>query len=175
MRHTVRTLASLALLTPLAAPPLPAPAAAQPAQPAQPPKVTQSTGTVAKRPAAPRPARRIALADVAGRWAMRVMLMSGDSTLVLHELVATPERTGWTLHFPNRAPIPVRVVHVAGDSIVTEVGPYESVLREGNVQVTTRGVYRLRNGRLHGTTVARYATAGPDSVLRVRIVGAKIQ
>jgi hypothetical protein len=101
--------------------------------------------------------------------------MSGDSTLVLHELVATPERSGWTLNFPNRAPIPVRVVHVAGDSIVTEAGPYLSVLREGNVQVTTRGVYRLRSGRLYGNTVARYAVAGPDSVLRVRVVGAKIE
>ena len=169
MRRTVRALTWVALVAPLAA----VPARAQPS--AGQPKVSQSTGTVAKRPQAKRPARKISLTDVAGRWAMRVMLMSGDSTLVLHELIATPERTGWTLNFPNREPIPVRVLHVAGDSIVTEAGPYTSVLREGGVQVTTRGVCRLRNGRLHGVTVARYATAGADSVLRVRTVGAKIE
>ena len=105
---------------------------------------------------------------------MRVMLMGGDSTLVLHELVATPDRNGWRLVFPNRAPIPAQAVAVAGDSIVTVFGPYESVLRSG-VQVTTRSVYRLRNGRLDGTTVAQYATHSPDSVLQVRSVGTRLQ
>lgn len=120
------------------------------------------------------PARALTLDQIAGRWQMRVMLESGDSTLVVHELAVTPDRGGWTMTFPNRAPLPVRVVALEGDSVITEVGPYQSVLRSGNVPVTTRGVYRLRGGRLVGTTIARYAGAGADSVLRVRSVGTRV-
>jgi hypothetical protein len=144
----------------------------RPAQSATP----KPTATATKAPPTARPAasgRKIALADVAGRWAMRVMLMGGDSTLVLHDLIATPDRSGWRLIFPNRDPIPAQAVAVAGDSIVTVFGPYESVLRSG-VQVTTRSVYRLRNGRLYGTTVAQYQTHSPDSVLQVRSVGTRM-
>ena len=68
---------------------------------------------------------------------------------------------------PNRPPVATRVVLVSGDSIVTENGPYESVLRKG-VQVRTRSVMRLRDGKLIGNTVARYTTSGADSVLRLR-------
>jgi hypothetical protein len=148
-------------------------AQATPTRPAVTKEQAPGPGTAAK-PAVRRPAaRRIALADVAGRWAMRVMLMGGDSTLVTHELVATADRSGWRLMFPNRQPIPAQAVAVAGDSIVTVFGPYESVLRSG-VQVTTRSVYRLRSGRLYGTTIAQYATHSPDSVLQVRSIGTKI-
>ena len=156
-------LATLGVLA-LAAPARPAPAQTP---------VVKSTTT--PRPTASRPAPRpISVHDVVGRWAMQVMLTSGDSTLVTHEMDVTPDLKGWTITFPNRAPIPIRVVTMAGDSIVTEAGPYESVLRAGGVQVTTRGVYRVRRGRLVGTTVAHYATTRPDSVLRVRVVGRRI-
>ena len=65
--------------------------------------------------------------------------------------------------FPNRKPVPVRVVAVAGDSTVTEAGPFESFIRKG-VQVTTRTVNRLQDGKLVGTIEARYATKAGDSV-----------
>jgi hypothetical protein len=42
-------------------------------------------------------------------------------------------------------PVPVRVVAVAGDSIVTDAGPYQSFVRKG-VRVTTRTVSRLQSG-----------------------------
>ena len=162
-RVTRLALATLGVVA-LAAPARPAPAQTP---------VVKSTTT--PRPAASRPAPRpISVHDVVGRWAMQVMLTSGDSTLVTHEMDVTPDLKGWTITFPNRAPIPLRVVTMAGDSIVTEAGPYESVLRAGGVQVTTRGVYRMRRGRLVGTTVAHYATTRPDSVLRVRVVGRRI-
>jgi hypothetical protein len=79
------------------------------------------------------------------------------------ELVATADTSGWTLTGPNRKPIPVRVIAVAGDSIVTAAGPFESFIRKG-VQVTTRAVYRLQGDKLVGTTEARYAIGGRDSV-----------
>jgi hypothetical protein len=108
---------------------------------------------------------------MAGTWNVRGLNEAGDS-IVGYRLVATSDTTGWTIAFPNRDPLPVRIVAVAGDSIVTDAGPYESVLRPG-VQVTTHGVFRMRGDTLVGTTVARYTPAGADSVLVVRSVGTR--
>ena len=130
---------------------------------------TMADTTAAPAPAAPAP---IALADVAGKWAMRTMAEGGDSTLLTYELVIGAEPSSWTLNFPNRKPIPGRVVTVSGDSIVTEAGPYESLLRKG-VQVTTLSVARLQDGKLVGTVTARYATSGADSVLHLRFEGSR--
>jgi hypothetical protein len=114
----------------------------------------------------------ISLGDVAGRWTMRSTPETGDTTVVVSQLNTTGDTTGWTMTLPNRAPVSTRVVLVSGDSIVTENGPYESVLRKG-VQVTTRTVVRLRDGKLVGNTVARYTTTGPDSILRLRVEGTR--
>ena len=114
----------------------------------------------------------ISLADVAGTWSLRTMPESGDSTLVTYEMVVGADGSGWSITFPKRDPIPVRVVAVEGDSIVTEAGPFESVLRKG-VQVTTHQVFRLQDGKLMGTTVARYAVSGPDTVARLRFEGTR--
>ena len=110
------------------------------------------------------------LNKIAGKWIVRAMPETGDSTLVTYELVATADTSGWTITFPKRKPLPVRVKAVAGDSIVTDVGPYESVLRK-DVRVITHSVSRLQDGKLVGTFVAGYSTTGPDSVLRGRLEG----
>ena len=133
-------------------------------QPAQ-----DTTATAAPTPPAPPPG--ISLADVAGKWAMTTMTEKGDSTLLKYELVATADTTGWTFNFPKRKPVPAHVT-VSGDSIVLEAGPFESLLRKG-VQVTTHGVARLQDGKLVGTTVARYVTHGPDSVRNLRFEGTR--
>jgi hypothetical protein len=112
----------------------------------------------------------IQLADVAGVWTVRGMPMDRDTVIVTYELNATADTTGWTITFPGRPPVPVRIVSVAGDSITTSAGPYESVLRPG-VQVTTVGAFRLQNGRLVGNTVARYSGRTADSVITVRSEG----
>lgn len=129
----------------------------------------ESTAAAPETPAAPAP---IALADVAGKWSVRSMAESGDSTLVTYELVAAGDTSGWSLNFPKRKPIPMRVVAVAGDSIVTEAGPFESVLRKG-VKVSTNSVMRLQDGKLVGTTIAHYATSGADTVRNLRIEGTR--
>jgi hypothetical protein len=72
----------------------------------------------------------------------------------------------------NRAPVPVRVVASGGDSVVTATGPYEALRRPG-VRVSTRAVYRLRGERLIGRTVARYQSAGADSVLVLHVEGTR--
>ena len=78
---------------------------------------------------------------------------------------------GWTLHFPKRPPVPTTPT-ADGDSIVADAGPYESALRKG-VKVTTHSVFRLKDGKLVGTTVAHYATKGADSVLNLRSEGTR--
>ena len=128
--------------------------------------------TAAATAAPPPPPAGIALADVAGKWNVKGMNEAGDSTLVTYEMTATADTTGWVINFPNRKPVPVRVVSVAGDSIVTEAGPYESVLRKG-VQVTTHGVFRLQDGKLVGNTIARYNVKTADSVRIVRTEGTR--
>lgn len=141
-------------------------------------------GVVACRPAADQPAADttasvappapapLALADLAGTWDMKSMAEGSDSVLVTFELMATADTTGWMQHFAGRDPIPMRVLAVAGDSVITETGPFESVLRPG-VQVSTHSVMRLQDGRLVGTTIARYKTSGPDSVVRIRTEGTR--
>ncbi len=115
----------------------------------------------------------ISLADVAGRWKL-LSTDEGGGTPVETEMVATADTSGWTMIAPNRKPIPVRVIAVAGDSIVTEAGPFESFIRKG-LQVRTRTVSRLRDGKLVGTMEARYATKGGDSVSQRKSEGTRTQ
>ena len=132
----------------------------QAAQPA-----TDST-TVAPAPAAP---TAISLADVKGKWKMKSMAEGSDSALVEYTLDAGD--AGWTLHFPKRPPVPTKPT-ADGDSIVADAGPYESVLRKG-VKVTTHSVFRLQDGKLVGTTVAHYATKGPDTLRTLKTEGTR--
>src|SRR2546423_4785307 len=103
------------------------------------------------------------LADVAGKWNMRAVPMSGDTTPTTYVLTATGTTNGWTITFPGRAAIPTKVA-VDGDSIMLSAGPYPSVRRKG-VQVTTYSIARLQSGRLNGTTTAHYKVKSADSVL----------
>jgi hypothetical protein len=114
----------------------------------------------------------VRLADVAGKWRVKGMNEAGDS-IVGYVFNATADSSGWTMTFPNRPPYPVHVVAVGGDSIITEAGPYESVLRKG-VQVRTHSVIRQQGGRLVGMTTARYQTTGPDTVRHVRTEGTRM-
>src|SRR5437868_9507616 len=88
------------------------------------------------------------LADVAGKWNMKAVPMSGDTTPTTYVLTATSNTSGWSFTFPGRAPVPVKV-NVGGDSIMFAAGPYSSVRRKG-VQVTTYGVARLQSAQLNG-------------------------
>jgi hypothetical protein len=117
-------------------------------------------------------ATRIVLADVAGKWIVHVIPDTGGSAVLTFTMVTTGDSTGWSNTFPNGQSVPVRVVSVAGDSVVTETGPHESALRKG-VQVKTHSVSRLQNGKLVGTTDAHYQTAGPDSVRHLRFEGTR--
>ena len=115
----------------------------------------------------------LAAADIAGQWDMTAVPFSGDTTPTRFTLNATGNDEGWTISFPGRAPIETRIRFDA-DSVVTEVGPYESVRRKG-VQVRTQSVMRLQGDTLVGTSIARYTTQGKDSVLRLRTSGVRVR
>ncbi len=102
---------------------------------------------------------------------MRTMAENSDSVLTTYELVA--DTAGWTLNFPKRKPVKAKVT-ASGDSLMAEAGPFESVLRKG-IQVKTNSVFRLKDGKLEGTTIAHYQTKGPDSVRTLRAEGTKAQ
>lgn len=125
-------------------------------------------------PGAPAPAATISLSDIAGRWKVRT---TDESGVHLIETVwnVTADSSGWTVTAPRRKPVPMRVIAVAGDSIVTERGPYKSFLLKG-VEVTTRNVSRLQDGKLVGVTEAHYALKdGRDSVARRPSVGTRMR
>jgi hypothetical protein len=114
-------------------------------------------------------ASTLSLSDLAGTWNVTATPESGtDTSVTRYTLTATADTTGWTITFPTRPqPVPVRIVSVQGDSVVTEAGPFQSVRRR-NVQVSTRNVLRREGDRLVGSTRARYQTTGSDTVLVLR-------
>ncbi|HKR10093.1 MAG TPA: hypothetical protein VJS39_12950 [Gemmatimonadaceae bacterium] len=128
---------------------------------------TASTTNTAPAPA-PTP---INLADVAGKWNMRAVPTTGDTTANTYVLAATNSTTGWTITFPGRKPMPVQVL-TDGDSIVITSPQYASVRRKG-VQVTTNGALRLQNGDLVGATTAHYRVKTADSVLVLNVTGTR--
>lgn len=60
----------------------------------------------------------------------------------------------------GRDPVPLRV-HIAGDSLITESQPYESILRPG-VIVEVRTASVVRGDELTGRLVATYRTEAGD-------------
>jgi hypothetical protein len=121
---------------------------------------------------APAAARSVSLVDMAGTWNMRTLNMAGDSVLVTYEIFSTGDLTGWTLTFPGRPPIPVRVIEVSGDSVVLDAGPYPSALRQ-DVTVSTRFDMQLRDDRLSGLITAIYNMPDGDVTVPLRVEGTR--
>jgi len=107
----------------------------------------------------------INLADLTGTWTSVTTAQGSDSVLVTSTIVASADPMAWTITLPGRPTMPFSVT-VSGDSILTAIGPFESVLRPG-VQVSNTGVLHLVNGQLTGPLVAHYVTDGADSVLNL--------
>ncbi|MEO7367367.1 MAG: hypothetical protein ABIZ36_05385 [Gemmatimonadaceae bacterium] len=127
-----------------------------------------TTAAMAPEAAAPAPAAM----NVAGKWNMRVMPDGKDTTILTYMLEATNENTGWKMTLPNRPTMDLRVIAMSADSIVTENGPYSSALRK-NVMVTTHSSMHMDGDKIVGTTTARYATKGADSVVQLRMEGTR--
>ena len=130
-----------------------------------------SSTTTTTPPAAPAP---VNLADVAGKWNVRAVPATGTDTAPTNSVItATATTSGWTITFPGRKAIPMKV-SVDADSIMTEAGPYPSVRRKGT-QVTTNSVMRLQGGSLIGNTTAHFKVKTPDSVLVLNTTGTRAQ
>jgi len=121
---------------------------------------------------APAPAPTLALADVAGKWQFSSVPMAGkDTSPTKYVLTATADTTGWTLTFPDKQVVPVKVT-VSGDSVQLASAEFKSQRRKG-VKVTTETTLRLSDGKLSGVTTAHYAKAGADSVLQLKSEGTR--
>jgi hypothetical protein len=133
---------------------------------------TTASSTASSTTATPAPAPApVNLADFAGKWDVRSVPATGDTTPTTYVLTATSTTSGWTIKFPGRAAIPATVT-VAGDSVEIDAGPYSSVRRKG-VQVTTTGGLRVQNGQLTGSTTAHYKVKTADSVLVLNSTGTR--
>ena len=100
----------------------------------------------------------------AGTWQVNARDEAGD-TLPSHTLTATGDPSGWTVTFPDRPAVPVRVVDASGDLVVIETDRYESVVRPG-VQVRVLFLHRVAGDRLTGRFWANYDVSGATAILR---------
>jgi hypothetical protein len=116
--------------------------------------------------------RRIALQDVVGVWDVEARVDGSDAIATRYVLTIDTENQ-WTIQFPgDTPPLHPKVLSVAGDSIVTRAGPYASTLRQG-VLVVTDGVFRLKDGKMIGRSVAHYNVTTSDSVRRINTTGTR--
>ena len=122
---------------------------------------------------APAPAPTMALADVAGKWQFASTPMAGkDTSPTKFVLTATADTTGWTMTFPDKQVVPLKV-SVSGDSVQLVSGAFNSQRRKG-VKVKTETTLRMQDGKLGGMTNAHYTTKGADSTLQLKTEGTKM-
>jgi hypothetical protein len=132
-----------------------------------------TSAAMAPAPAATAPAAAApAPMNVAGTWTVKVMPQAKDTVVLTYKLVATNDKTGWMLTFPNRQPMEPRVVSMDNDSVVVDNGPYSSLLRK-SVMVTTHSSMHMEGDKLVGITIAHYNTKGADSVVMLRTEGTR--
>ena len=132
-----------------------------------------TTAAMSPEPAAAPAPAALSLADVAGKWQFSNVPTTGaDTSPTKFVLTAMPDTTGWVMEYPSGLKVPLRV-SIDGDSIRTVAGPFASQRRK-NVKVRTETTYRLQDGKLVGTTTARYDTKGADSVLQLRGSGTRM-
>ena len=134
------------------------------------PKVTETAkGEVA--PAAP-VANALTVADVVGRWNVSATPEWNSSVITHLVLNATADPARWTITYPpNPKPLPVHVMF-GGDSLVLDWGPYSSARRAG-MKAVSHDVYRLRDGKLVGSSASHYLGTLADSVMRLRLEGTR--
>ena len=111
--------------------------------------------------------------NVAGKWAFNVMPEGKDTVLTTYTLDATSDMTGWTITFPGRDPIPLRVISMDNDSIVTEAGPFASNVQKGVTVNLIHTNLRLDGAKLSGAGIVHYDKKTADSVVTLRQDGTR--
>ncbi|HWZ58218.1 MAG TPA: hypothetical protein VNW46_04505 [Gemmatimonadaceae bacterium] len=100
----------------------------------------------------------IKLADVAGTWDSKTIVGPTDSVAVRSVITATADGKGWTLKLPKGDRVPLRIVTVGGDSIVTEAGPFPSALRPGQTVTLLHSIAHYKGDKSTGTFEAHYSS-----------------
>jgi hypothetical protein len=137
----------------------------------KPKRVESARGEVAAEK--PRAAKRLAPLDVTGRWNVSAIPQWKDPLITHFVLDAGADTASWTISYPpNPTPLKARHVTFSGDSVVLDWGPYLSARRSG-AKATSHDVYRLRDGKLEGTSVSHYAGTPPGTVRRLRLLGTR--
>jgi len=95
-------------------------------------------------------------AGIAGRWEGKSMMGAKDSVIATFVVTAKATAKGWTMKLQGRPTLPARVIAAGGDSVVTEIGPYSSILRKGQ-RVTTRTTGHYNGDTMTGTFEATFA------------------
>lgn len=106
---------------------------------------------------APAASPSIKLADVAGTWDSKT-LGPKDSVIATTVLTTTADGKGWTMRFATGDPVALRVVSSAGDSVVTEAGPFPSHVRQGQTVTLLHSVSHYKGNEMWGTSRAQYST-----------------
>lgn len=120
---------------------------------------------------APAPPPAPTLADFAGTWQNSATL-TGVEAPVLSTMTGTEAGTDWTMTLEGRDPVPLQV-SIVGDSLITQTGEYESVVRPG-VMVSVRTASALHDGMLMGNMVATYKTAAGEEQVTGTIQGSRV-
>ena len=128
------------------------------------------TTAMAPPPAPPAP---VSLASMAGMWSVSVMPESKDTVLTTYTLDAN-DSTNWHFRFDKGGTedVGMKVTGVSGDTVMSSTEWFKSSLRKG-AKVRTDSKTWMQDGKLMGTTVAHYQSAGADSVVSLRTQGVK--
>mgnify|MGYP001823470159 CR=1 FL=1 len=109
------------------------------------------------------------MADFAGTWELTANLEGTDAPV---EVRLEGSADGmWTMYLQDREPMMTEAM-MMGDSLVMEIAPYESVLREG-VMVSTRSAVVIDGDRMMGNLVATYQTPEGEEVVSGTMEGAR--
>lgn len=111
------------------------------------------------------------LADFAGTWQNSATL-TGVEAPVPSTTTGTEAGTDWTMTLEGRDPVPLQV-SIMGDSLITQTGEYESILRPG-VMVSVRTASVLHDGMLMGNMVATYKTADGEEQVTGTLQGTRV-
>ena len=109
------------------------------------------------------------LADIAGTWDSKT-LGPKDSVIATTVLTTTANGKGWMMAFPTGDPVALRFVSSAGDSVVTEAGPFASRVRQGQTVTLLHTVSHYKGNEMWGTSTAQYSTG---ETLTFKITGTR--
>jgi hypothetical protein len=95
--------------------------------------------------------------NAAGVWNNKFMIGPKDSVIGTVLITVSDDAKTWIMKFSDRPPIPVRVVAMGGDSVVTDAGPYPSTKRPGQSVTLLHSVSHFKGDHMTGTFHAYYS------------------